>query len=70
MKMHRNIVHIAQHGWLKDFSTKERLSFYIIDMEVCGMNLLQFIKMSFQKASIKGISVTEIWSISQQLRLA
>src|SRR5271154_3911698 len=64
---HRNIIHIIAHGWLRNFETQKRMSFYTIDMEVCGLNLGQYIEANFQKRPVKGISEIEIWGVLQQL---
>lgn len=67
LKTHKNLVQILHHGWLHSHSNKDRLPIYVIDMELCDFDLHNYIADRFGKADPRGLSRTEVWSITQQL---
>ena len=62
-KGHRNVVKVFSHGWLDP--TEEQ--YYIIDMELCAGDLGSYISSRFRQGSGDGLSLCEVWSITQQL---
>ena len=63
---HRNLVHIYQHGW-KLFHEPMELKLYVIDMELCGGTLQQYISSKFEGDCVDGLSISEVWNITLQI---
>lgn len=59
---HRNLVEIRGHGWRQ--IPEYDLGFYIIDMELCGQTLREYIDESrSQVFPQRGLDMTEVWTI-------